>query len=267
MKIVSRVAAAAVFLLGLGGAVRADSVDAKGDLFLRERVREQPSGQARALVQLTCRLDALKRSEIASLGRIVSEIPSMNLVVTQIAHGQLRQLADKPYVRRLSLDALVRKSDEFITASSGASAASAQYGVSGAGVTVAVLDSGVQVTHPDIAGQLWVNDGETPGDGVDDDGNGFIDDICRGWLLDQLLDPVGLPVVEAGDVDVGDAGVAALGLAGRPAHQLDAAEPLAGREPENFFQRLVGQDGADEAELHGNAPDGCGRLVRAGWRL
>ncbi|MGF1447647.1 MAG: S8 family peptidase [Pikeienuella sp.] len=44
-------------------------------------------------------------------------------------------------------------------------------------VVVAVIDDGVQIAHEDLAGNLWTNPGETPGNGVDDDGNGFIDDV------------------------------------------------------------------------------------------
>lgn len=42
---------------------------------------------------------------------------------------------------------------------------------------VAVIDSGVNMTHPDLQANLWTNVAETPNDGVDNDGNGFIDDI------------------------------------------------------------------------------------------
>jgi subtilisin family serine protease len=42
---------------------------------------------------------------------------------------------------------------------------------------VAVFDDGVEHTHPDLAANMWVNTGETPGDGVDNDGNGYVDDI------------------------------------------------------------------------------------------
>jgi subtilisin family serine protease len=47
-------------------------------------------------------------------------------------------------------------------------------------VVVAIIDSGVDIEHEDLAGNLWVNQGEIPGTGVDDDGNGYIDDI-HGW--------------------------------------------------------------------------------------
>ena len=47
-------------------------------------------------------------------------------------------------------------------------------------VTVAVLDTGVQIGHPDLAARLWTNPGETPGNGIDDDGNGLVDDV-HGW--------------------------------------------------------------------------------------
>ncbi len=47
-------------------------------------------------------------------------------------------------------------------------------------VLVAVIDSGIMVTHPDLKANIWVNPGEIAGNGIDDDGNGFIDDI-NGW--------------------------------------------------------------------------------------
>ncbi len=50
-----------------------------------------------------------------------------------------------------------------------------QQGITGAGVIVAVLDSGINLDHPDLAGQFWVNASEAI-DGIDNDGNGFVDD-------------------------------------------------------------------------------------------
>lgn len=45
---------------------------------------------------------------------------------------------------------------------------------------VAVLDSGTQVTHPDLVRNVWSNPGEVPFNGQDDDANGFVDDVV-GW--------------------------------------------------------------------------------------
>ncbi|MBK8668788.1 MAG: S8 family serine peptidase [Saprospiraceae bacterium] len=47
-------------------------------------------------------------------------------------------------------------------------------------VVVAVIDSGIDIEHADLAGNIWVNPGEIPDNGQDDDKNGYIDDI-HGW--------------------------------------------------------------------------------------
>ena len=47
-------------------------------------------------------------------------------------------------------------------------------------VIVGVIDSGVDIEHEDLDGKIWVNSGEIAGNGIDDDNNGYIDDI-HGW--------------------------------------------------------------------------------------
>ncbi|MCI9161935.1 MAG: S8 family serine peptidase [Lachnospiraceae bacterium] len=47
-------------------------------------------------------------------------------------------------------------------------------------VIVAVIDTGVDINHPELRDAIWVNEDEVPGDGIDNDGNGYVDDV-NGW--------------------------------------------------------------------------------------
>src|SRR3989338_10058152 len=56
-------------------------------------------------------------------------------------------------------------------------------------VVVAVLDGGVDIEHPDLSENVWVNPGEIAGDGLDNDQNSYIDDF-QGWdFVESLPDP------------------------------------------------------------------------------
>jgi subtilisin family serine protease len=50
-------------------------------------------------------------------------------------------------------------------------------GLSANDVVIAVIDTGIDPDHPDLKNVLWINQSEIPGNGVDDDGNGYIDDV------------------------------------------------------------------------------------------
>ncbi len=56
-------------------------------------------------------------------------------------------------------------------------------------IVVGVIDSGIQYTHPDLAENMWVNPGEFPGDGVDNDGNGYVDDVYGYDFVNGDSDP------------------------------------------------------------------------------
>ncbi|MEK6249073.1 MAG: S8 family serine peptidase, partial [Planctomycetales bacterium] len=83
-------------------------------------------------------------------------------------------------------------------------------------VVIGVIDSGIDYTHPDLAENIWTNPGEIAGNGIDDDDNGYIDDI-HGWDFSSGdADPldghghgthVAGTIAAAGNNEIGVAGV------------------------------------------------------------
>ena len=56
-------------------------------------------------------------------------------------------------------------------------------------IVIAIIDSGIQIIHPDLAGNIYINKDEIAGNGIDDDHNGFIDDV-NGWdFVANVPDP------------------------------------------------------------------------------
>jgi len=56
-------------------------------------------------------------------------------------------------------------------------------------IIIAVIDAGVEIDHPDLSDNIWANAQEIPGNKIDDDGNGFIDDL-NGWdFVQNIPDP------------------------------------------------------------------------------
>ena len=53
-----------------------------------------------------------------------------------------------------------------------------------ADILIAVIDSGIQIEHPDLQGKIWTNPGEIAGNHLDDDGNGYVNDV-HGWHFYQ----------------------------------------------------------------------------------
>ncbi len=84
-------------------------------------------------------------------------------------------------------------------------------------VIVAVIDTGIEVTHPDLRQNIWVNTGEIPGNGIDDDGNGFVDDINGydfGEFRGEMTDAQGHGTAVAGTIGaVGGNGIGVTGVA------------------------------------------------------
>lgn len=57
-------------------------------------------------------------------------------------------------------------------------------------VVVAIIDTGIEYSHPDLATNMWVNAAEIPGNGIDDDNNGYIDDVYGYDFVNADSDPV-----------------------------------------------------------------------------
>ena len=57
-------------------------------------------------------------------------------------------------------------------------------------VVIAVIDTGINYRHPDLAKNIWVNPGEIPGNNIDDDGNGVVDDVHGFNAIDNNGDPM-----------------------------------------------------------------------------
>ena len=86
-------------------------------------------------------------------------------------------------------------------------------------IVVALIDSGVRYTHQDLAGNMWINTNETPGDEIDNDANGYVDDIygmCSidGYVPGDPYDDCGHGTHCAGIIGaVGNNGVGIVGVA------------------------------------------------------
>ncbi|PZA21531.1 hypothetical protein DMO24_09715, partial [Modestobacter versicolor] len=128
----------------------------------------------------------------------------------------------------------------------------------GAGVVVAVVDTGYDSDHPDLAGALWTNPAEACG-GADTDGNGLAGD-CHGWNF----------ATNSPDVDNGTGGSHGTTVAGVIAARKDNAAGLAGVAPEVTVMPLVAGSGEGidvtlGAQAIRYAADHGATVVNASW--
>jgi len=123
--------------------------------------------------------------------------------------------------------------------------------VGSSSVIVAVSDTGVDITHPDLARNIYTNPGEIPGNGIDDDKNGFVDDV-HGYSVGD------------GNPDVSDIVGHGTQMAGLIAAEINNNVGIAGVSqskilPVRFFKKL----GSDIGDYDATVADAARSLVYA----
>ncbi len=172
-------AAWALTVLALSAAVQSASAAERSDSVL---VRVDPGSTPTERVALSRALDAEGVRPLVAGWRAYDLPEGVTLAEAR------RLLAGEDAAAAVELDGRLRPSEipddthyglQWALPRIGAPAAWDATG-SAADVVVAVIDTGVQTTHPDLASRIWQNPGEIPGNGLDDDGNGRVDDVA-GW--------------------------------------------------------------------------------------
>ncbi|MFH2062827.1 MAG: S8 family serine peptidase [bacterium] len=146
-------------------------------------------------------------------------------------------------------------------------------------VPVAVIDSGVDVGHPDLAENIWLNVDEVAHDGIDNDGNGYVDDLY-GWdFIDNDNDPqpeldgeystlgASHGTISAGLVSAkGDNGIGIVGMAWQvPIMALRALDSMGTGDPDDVARAVdyAVRNGAKVINLSFDGPVNSLRLAAA----
>ena len=203
---------------------------------------ERADVRADAGVELVRRL-TLPRTEVVSvepggLGRALAALERDPDVVYAEPDVIVTAAADPHWVDQWALEN-TGQAIGGIAGSAGADvkASEAWKTTTGAGQTVAIIDSGVEMSHPDLSGQMAVNpleSGAKASNGIDDDGNGFVDDF-RGWDwvgLEHAPDATGkVAPPEGSDNDPSDVAGHGTHVAGIVAAKRDNGIGVAGIAP------------------------------------
>jgi serine protease AprX len=135
--------AAGAILCG-AGAANAGDLSGKGDSFLSRRAAgASKGGWSQVIVRFADDLNPAQQKQLKALGAdTYRHLPIIHSDALSVPTRNLEKLAALPFVKHLSADIDVKKSDEFTVESSGADVAFSQWKLDGTGVGVAVIDSG-----------------------------------------------------------------------------------------------------------------------------
>lgn len=124
-------------------------------------------------------------------------------------------------------------------------------------VVVAVIDDSVDINHSDLYANIWTNPGEIPGNGIDDDNNGFIDDV-HGWdFVANDNDPSATPGRDEGH---GTNVAGCIGAAGNNGRMMSGVNWNVSVMPLKFFGDVAGELAALDYAINNGA-----KIVNASW--
>ncbi len=169
-------------LLGYPAWAAEESSDLPPHLRGQVIVRVDGGTPAEEVRQIAAGLDALVGRPLSSWGLYLFRFDD-GIPVSEV----IAQLEKHPAVQYAEADVRVRAyghgDEERLGALHGA----------GNRVVVAVIDTGMDLSHPAFSGRLWVNAGEVPNDGLDNDGNGYVDDVHGADTYEADGNPTGGP--------------------------------------------------------------------------
>ena len=221
-----RSAAALLLFLGLwlsgasGQQPQGDAPSVAGELIVKFRADASQSRRDAALTSRGARL--LRRFEALDLHHVrVPEGQNLQAALAALQADPDVVFAQPNYIRRTTQSAT--PNDPFWLNNSlwglkqiHADTAWSSYTTGDGSVVVADIDTGVNYLHPDLAANMWRNPGETPANGVDDDGNGYVDDVHGINAITHTGDPMddhGHGTHTAGTIaGVGNNGVGVVGV-------------------------------------------------------
>lgn len=139
------VTTAALGLMTVCASASAADWHAKCDLLLTGALAKNAAGHVGVIVRLTDQPNPAQLKQLLRLGAdTYRNLGIIRSLAVRIPASHVKELANLPFVERLSLDATTKKDDIFTVTSSKANIAFQQYGLTGYKVGVAVLDSGIQ---------------------------------------------------------------------------------------------------------------------------
>ncbi len=141
-------------------------------------------------------IDQEQTQEIGNTGYWKQQVPEGQTVeqaIEELEQDPTVESAEPNRIRRMTVtpdDTYLSLQLHLLDAAGGIDAYDAwDIGTGSSDVVVAVIDTGVDTDHEDLAANMWTNTGEIASNGIDDDGNGYVDDVYGYDFVDDDNDP------------------------------------------------------------------------------